>query len=235
MGSDVIAHFETGVYRRNATFLGDEEYGRALDALVKACADVLMRDTETGEILIMRRIVHPQPDWWFVGGRMKAGDTPLAAAAKNVKRETGLELPPERFTPLCTMSMLWQKRKQEPADNGTADISVVFLVGVTPQERAALAMDGAEYDASAWLPPRDVTGGDGYHPALRRRGRGRVGAAQSIVAHEAYARLEAALASAAGDAAVAAAAAELVAAKGAAAAMEALPVPFAELRPGAGA
>jgi hypothetical protein len=34
-----VAHFETGAYRRNATFLEDPEYARALDCLVKGeCA-----------------------------------------------------------------------------------------------------------------------------------------------------------------------------------------------------
>ena len=32
----------------------------------------------------------------------------------------------------------WQKRKQEPEDNGTADISVVFRVALTPEERATI-------------------------------------------------------------------------------------------------
>lgn len=44
-----------GSYRRNKTFLGDEEYGRALDALVKGCADVLMQDAGTGEVTRARR------------------------------------------------------------------------------------------------------------------------------------------------------------------------------------
>ena len=43
-------HYETGVYVRNATFLEDEEYGRALDTFVKACVDLLLTDADTGEV-----------------------------------------------------------------------------------------------------------------------------------------------------------------------------------------
>ena len=37
-------------------------------------------------------------------------------------RETGLAVDPSRFEPLCATSMTWQKRKQPPEDNGTADV-----------------------------------------------------------------------------------------------------------------
>jgi hypothetical protein len=146
----------------------------------------------------MKRTVHPQPDWWFVGGRMQvsataslcrflcrlaasfcseslqskkltqAGDTPAAAAARNTRRETSLDLPPGRFTPLCTVSMVWQKRKQPPEDNGTADISVVFLLRVSKAERAALRCHSPEHSAIEWVAPEALAGGEGYHPALRR-------------------------------------------------------------------
>ena len=35
---DLLAHFETGAYARNATFLEDGEYARALDVFVKGAA-----------------------------------------------------------------------------------------------------------------------------------------------------------------------------------------------------
>lgn len=56
-------HFETGSYTRNGTILEDPEYARALDCFVKGCADVLLQDESTGEVLTAHRIVHPQPDW----------------------------------------------------------------------------------------------------------------------------------------------------------------------------
>lgn len=44
----------------------------------------------------------------------QAGDTPLATAAAIVRRETQLDLPPERFKFVCLASYLWQHRQQAP-------------------------------------------------------------------------------------------------------------------------
>lgn len=62
-------HFITGVFKPHHIFLGDEEYSRALDCLVKACTDILLVDESNGKILLGKRKVEPQPDWWFVGGK----------------------------------------------------------------------------------------------------------------------------------------------------------------------
>lgn len=35
------------------------------------CADILIQDEATGEVLIAKRRTHPQPDWWYLGGRMR--------------------------------------------------------------------------------------------------------------------------------------------------------------------
>jgi len=199
-----IAHHMTGVYKKNSTFLEDAEYSRALDTFVKGCADVILRDATTKEILIMKRIVHPQPDWWFLGGRMRAGETPQQAAAKNVKRETGLTIDPSRFRGVCYASYLWQFRKQEPSGNGTADIAVVQTAEVSGEERAAITADPAEYSASEWVAPQVVAHGDTFHPALRR-------AVLHLMMRDVWDQLAAATAAGGSDAEVAALARRLAA------------------------
>ncbi|KAF5833277.1 hypothetical protein DUNSADRAFT_10477 [Dunaliella salina] len=148
----------------------DEEYGRALDTFVKGCADVILRDGATKEVLILKRIVHPQPDWWFMGGRMRAGETPQQAAAKNVKRETGMDIAPDRFRAVCAASYLWSMRKQAPSDNGTADIVVVQSAEITGPERdiASKDWDTEEYEGAMWVQPQALVDDAQYHPALRR-------------------------------------------------------------------
>lgn len=42
------------------------------------------------------------------------GETTRAAAARNVKRELGLDLMVDRFSVIATYSMVWQYRQQEP-------------------------------------------------------------------------------------------------------------------------
>ena len=70
--------------------------GRALDTLVKACSDVLVTTNNGTKVFLGKRKVEPQPDWWYIGGRVRPGDTPESGAARNVKRELGLNLPPSR-------------------------------------------------------------------------------------------------------------------------------------------
>ena len=134
----------------------------------KGCADILVQDDATGEVLLVRRTGHPQPDWWFLGGRMRAGESPLDAARRNLAREAGLDIAPGRLAPLCVVSMLWERRRQPPARNGTADVSVVFVTRATAAQRAAVVLDPNEHSAVAWVAPEALAAGDQYHPVLRR-------------------------------------------------------------------
>lgn len=48
-----ITHYETGTFRQkegSETFLPDPIYSRCLDVIVKACADILVQDSTTGEV-----------------------------------------------------------------------------------------------------------------------------------------------------------------------------------------
>ena len=71
----VVPQFVTGDFTPTKIFLEDAEYGRALDALVKACSDILVVSSDGKSVLLGQRKVEPQPDWWFIGGRAKPGDT----------------------------------------------------------------------------------------------------------------------------------------------------------------
>ena len=55
--------FVTGDFEPHHKFLPDDEYGRALDALVKACSDVLVVADGGARVFLGRRCVEPQPDW----------------------------------------------------------------------------------------------------------------------------------------------------------------------------
>lgn len=64
---------------------------------------------------------------------LQAGETPADAAARCVKRELSLDVAPKRFKYLCHASLLWQYRQQEPAGNGTADISLIFTAELSAE------------------------------------------------------------------------------------------------------
>lgn len=59
-------HFVTGQFKPQNVFLESREYGLALDCLVKACTDLLIVDSDgpSCRVLLGKRIVEPQPDWW---------------------------------------------------------------------------------------------------------------------------------------------------------------------------
>ena len=165
-------HFVTGDFTPQKVFLPDKEYGLALDALVKGCADVLLTRGEGASlrILLGKRKVEPQPDWWFVGGRTRPGDTPAEGAARNVKRELGLAIETRRFVHVNTYSFVWNYRQQAPTTNGTADASTVFELPLTQAEADGLGpskFDEKEYADAAWVGPLDILEGD-YHPALQQ-------------------------------------------------------------------
>lgn len=165
-----LPHFVTGEYTKNKTFLDDDEYGRALDCFVKGCADLLLQDAG-GMMLMGKRKVHPQPDWWVLGGRMKAGDTVEEAAQRNCRRETGIDIDPSRWEFVCCQTMLWQFRKQAPEGNGTADFGVIMTAVVTEEEKATMNMCSAEYEEFGWFDPVALLKPDAelkLHPVLHR-------------------------------------------------------------------
>ncbi|KAH8058079.1 hypothetical protein JL720_14121 [Aureococcus anophagefferens] len=182
-----LRHFITGDFEKRTVFLPDKEYGLALDALVKGCADVLITSGAgpSLRILLGKRRVEPQPDWWFVGGRTRPGDTPAEGAARNRRG---------------TYSFVWRLRAQAPATNGTADVSTVFELHLADDEAADLSparFDAEEYADAAWTRPDAVLAGD-YHPALQQ-------AVRDLLARRAYGALRDAAADAsAGAGAVAA-------------------------------
>mmetsp|Transcript_14438 Transcript_14438/g.22267 ORF Transcript_14438/g.22267 Transcript_14438/m.22267 type:complete len:232 (-) Transcript_14438:20-715(-) len=161
--------FVTGPFTPRRVFLPDREYGLALDALVKGCSDVLVVSSNGQKVLLGRRKVEPQPDWWFIGGRSKPGDTTTAAAARNVKRELGLEFPESRFEVVANYSMVWSYREQEPTDNGTADLSTVHMIRLTEsEEEKDISLDPKEYHESLWWDIEEVLSQvDRFHPCLR--------------------------------------------------------------------
>jgi ADP-ribose pyrophosphatase YjhB (NUDIX family) len=157
----------TGKFTSHRKFLADREYGEALDSIVKGCTDLLVTSADGNAVMLGRRNVHPQPDWWFVGGRMMPGDTPASSCHRILKRELGLEVPSERIRFVCAASLAWDMRVQAPADHGTCDVQLVLSTQLTADEAKRVRLDAQEYASSAWLPIASVADDAQYHPALR--------------------------------------------------------------------
>ena len=161
-----VPHHKTGAFTSHRKFLADKEYGEALDTLVKACSDMLLLSPDGNKIFLGKRLVQPQPDWWFVGGRIFTGETPARSCCRLLKRELGLEIDPARMQPGCAQSLAWGMREQLPKENGTTDSQFVFSLQLTEAEREKVVLDPNEYDDSQWLPYAAIIDGD-FHPALK--------------------------------------------------------------------
>lgn len=170
-----VPHHDTGGFTSHRKFLADKEYGEALDTLVKACSDMLLVSPDGKRIFVGKRKVQPQPDWWFVGGRMFPGETPAKSCARLLRRELGLEIDTSRLQPVCCQSLAWAMREQLPKENGTTDSQFVLTLQLKEDEVAKVVLDEKEYEASQWLEPESLLEGD-FHPALKFAVRSLLGA-----------------------------------------------------------
>ena len=159
-------HHTTGDFTSHRKFLADKEYGEALDTLVKACSDMLLLSPDGKRIFLGKRLVHPQPDWWFVGGRIFPGETPARSCCRLLKRELGLDIDPSRLQPVCCQSLAWGMREQLPKEHGTTDAQYVLSLQLSDAEVDKVVLDPKEYETSQWLEPESILAGH-FHPALK--------------------------------------------------------------------
>lgn len=162
-----VRHYITERYTAKDVFLEDGEYGRALDCLVKGVCDILLVRGEGNDerIFLGQRRVHPQPDWWLIGGRMKCGETASQAAARAVFRETGLQPKAEDLTFINVYTFSFGLRQQAPQENGTCDVSIVQAYRVTGDVEPKL--DSGEYRSGMWYAASEVMNCERFHPAIR--------------------------------------------------------------------
>lgn len=146
-------------------FLPSDVYAQALDSLVLTCVDIVV--TYQGKMLLGKRCLDPQSDWWIVGGRMRPGERFAESAVRLLKTELDLSIITERFR-FCTLfSAAWSKRAHEPVDRGTHTVSIVLTVELTKYETMTL-MPNNEYQHVSWRDPAEVAADLNLHPAVRQ-------------------------------------------------------------------
>lgn len=139
--------FKEKGWKSHARWMSEKEYGRALDSLVFATADIIIRDRR-GRFVLARRRAEPWNDWWIIGGRMLPGESGLAAARRNFKRETGISLETSRMRFIGVYAYTWARRAQAPRQHGCSGVSLTYAVTLTDREFARIALDPKEYDGS---------------------------------------------------------------------------------------
>lgn len=135
-------------------FVSDAAYAEAVAGMVIVCADVVIVDREAQTFYLTTRRHLPMAGLWWIGGRVRAGEAEIDAIMRNFARETGLDLPADRFTstPLVTRYM-WSEREQEPQNLGSDNLCYNFTVTLTAHELVYVIahLDPEEYDADAGL------------------------------------------------------------------------------------
>lgn len=151
--------------KKNATFLGDEEYGRALSSIVVACVDVaLLRD---GKLLMGLRVNEPYKGHWaFLGGRMKPGESFGHTAARHVRANLGFRMSPKRFRVVRTDSWAWSLRAQAPQEAGCHMTGTTVFGELSADEVRQIKLKG-DLAELQWMSVSEILRNWKIHPAHR--------------------------------------------------------------------
>ena len=129
-------------------YLSSEVYAQALEAFSIVCVDVGIIDRCAGAIYLAKRKSRPaQGWWWYIGGRVYAGEMPEMSATRCFKRETGLSIAPERFSFVRMSRVFFKDRAQPPYDKGCDSLIYGFALELTPEERAQVVLEPNEYES----------------------------------------------------------------------------------------
>jgi ADP-ribose pyrophosphatase YjhB (NUDIX family) len=134
-------------------FLEETAYASALQAFVLVCTDCVFVNRKRRQIYLARRKAKPLSDWWFIGGRVYAGEGELHAMCRCLERETKLQIDPDRLCFLTMKRYIFKDRQQQPQDIGCDSLCYIFALNVTDEEArlAGANLDPDEYDMSFGL------------------------------------------------------------------------------------
>ena len=149
----VRSYTEDGYQPIPSVRLSDDEYGRGLQCFVPACTDIVSIDINRKEIYLARRVSKPMTGLWWIGGRIEPNETKKEAAARNFKRETGLEISTARFKLIAVFDYRWKDRAQSPQEIGCHMLAFTFSVELTMEEFTSLHgnLEEKEYEKGTGL------------------------------------------------------------------------------------
>jgi len=156
--------------RMRGGFIPDEAYPVVVDHTIIPFTDVLVVDYKSRTCYLAMRAIKPMKGIWEIGGGRRKGEKPVEAMRRNFKRETGLDLPEERFQFVFHADHVWQDREEEPQDKGKHYAGHHFVVELSSEELAAAraSMEKREYDREFGLQEytRERMVAENVHPAL---------------------------------------------------------------------
>jgi ADP-ribose pyrophosphatase YjhB (NUDIX family) len=144
-----VPHFaEVGRFnpKSAADLMPEADYAVALDYLVITCVDLAF--VHDGQILLARRNRYPRKTWWIIGGRMVAGESPIATAQRKALEEASLaNLAGDRFHFTGVYSTSFAFREQEPMHHGSHSVNLTYQIELTELEKQLLQLVSSEYEA----------------------------------------------------------------------------------------
>lgn len=157
--------FITGKPNIEKTFLDDKSYGLALNTFVKVCCDIIFTN-DKNEVLLCKRKILPQNDYWVVGGRCYHGTDIFDNVKRISDREIGIDINKERFKLISFTNYIWGLRQQYPQNNGTSDLVSIFKCELNNQEILNIKLDSNEYEHYKWV-DINLVNKSNYHPAIK--------------------------------------------------------------------
>ena len=87
-------------------------------------------------------------NWWFIGGRMKIGESERVAAHRCIARETRLVIDQEKLIPVTMTRHHFNSRQQEPQNLGCDSLCYNFALELGPRmvDQASNNLDKQEYE-----------------------------------------------------------------------------------------
>ncbi len=159
---------EPGTPEMPKTFLSDEVYSKALEAMVVVCADAVIINKKKKTFFLANRISKPMQGWWVIGGRVIRGEDPISAIQRKFEQETGLKIEAEKFEFITFVRHQWKDRQQQPQDRPIDDLTYTFAIELTEQEidKIKTSLDPKEYASEESLKEFSEAELQNLHPSL---------------------------------------------------------------------
>ena len=151
-------------------WLSDEVYKEVVQKTVVTCSDAVVTCMNTpGCVYLAKRVAQPQKGLWYLGGRVQFNSATIAdSIAINVKRETGMVFPSERFVFLTMNDYKFINSAQ--GNFPARSLSAVFVLELSKEELEQMSQSllDTEYEPGFGLHPfnREQLVEADVHPAI---------------------------------------------------------------------
>jgi hypothetical protein len=131
----ICNEYDDRTERKKAVYLSEEDYAKAIESFVILSADILPVNLERRTIYLAKRCVEPMPNWWVFGGRILKGESFEEAAIRHLEHDAQLVIATNRLHLLNLPNRyFWARRKQEPQEVGSDNLSFTFTFEITEKE-----------------------------------------------------------------------------------------------------